>query len=92
MKTINLIALKNLDNRLLSGIFCLGPGEDEGDFVNYRLCENEDYDDGAVYVDVPRELPEDYKKKVSGALERVLTGTPYENREIIFINTTFNYA
>ena len=40
MKSINLIALKNLKKEYLQGIFSADPEDTEDDFIKYRLCEN----------------------------------------------------
>ena len=90
MKTINLIALRYLDKELTSGSFCVGSGENEDDFVRYKLCENKDEDDGAVYVDTAQELPRRFKMRVDEVLGKILKGTPYEDRKFIYINTIFD--
>lgn len=92
MKSINLIALKNLKKEYLQGIFSADPEDTEDDFIKYRLCENKDEDDGMVYVITSKDLPESFKKRASCALKRILSGTPHSDKKIEFINSYIPYV
>lgn len=92
MENLKLALLKNLKKDYLQGIFCTDPEDKEDDYIKYKLCENSEVDDGTVYVVLQKDASDRFKRLASNSIKRILSGTPYSEREIKFIYTGLIYV